>query len=243
MIKIEVDPYAQEPKTKLGAVSMREMTNEERAEHALLMTAVPDRTPDRLDALESRARDMDRQLREVRTRISANGELIASLASKTDEDIERLNSTDRCVEVIRQGYEDLRSNAEADDANLAKHHERIREVEQRILGLPTGPELQHRLATVEASLARIEDMLTAEKPEPIHGHSMRFSKPPAGMHDYSKGPPRKSLGWINVMPDGGGSILVDDRLSPTREHADLCAKMNRGATRIACIEVFEGDGL
>lgn len=121
-----------------------------------------------------------------------------------------------------------------------------------------------RVVAIEATLARIEDMLTSEKCD--GSHSMRFSTPPAGFSDYSQGlkigptrygnikvrnctagptppVPRKSLGWVNVMPDSGGSILVDDRLSPTREHADLCARMNRGATRIACIEIFEGEGL
>jgi hypothetical protein len=62
---------------------------------------------------------------------------------------------------------------------------------------------------------------------------------------------RKSLGWINVMRDTDGSILVDERLSPSREHADLCARLALSANPpdthrrkiLACVEIFEGDGI
>mgnify|MGYP000140244990 CR=1 FL=1 len=72
-----------------------------------------------------------------------------------------------------------------------------------------------------------------------------------GMAGASDLGPRKSLGWINVMRDTDESILVDSRLSPSREHADLCARIALHANPpdtlrrkiLACIEIFEGDGI
>ena len=83
-----------------------------------------------------------------------------------------------------------------------------------------------RVAAVEATLARIEDCLTAEKP--LMGKLV---------------PERKSLGWVNTMRLADGRLIVEDSFSPTREHADICARMFHGATRLACVEIFEGDGL
>lgn len=75
------------------------------------------------------------------------------------------------------------------------------------------------IAEVNATLARIEDCLTSATP-PMN-------------------PPRKSLGWLNVTPQeptDRGTFVV---LHPTRAAADKMASMRR----VACIEVFEGDGL
>jgi hypothetical protein len=118
------------------------------------VTAIEDVTPaDRLDKLEAMCTDIFRQLRNTRSAISEK----ASLDS--------LEGTDRRVEAIRQGVND------AGDL-LLKHEDRLNGHERALTMIradigkmaPFRPKsVDDRIASLEAALARIEDMLTTER--------------------------------------------------------------------------------
>ncbi len=55
-------------------------------------------------------------------------------------------------------------------------------------------------------------------------------------------PPRKSLGWVNVYRDPDGKVWVGD-LSDSRKASDELSDDACKVARIACVEIFEGDGL
>lgn len=221
-----------------------------------------DLTNDRLDALEARARDTDRQLRTVR---SCNSEMIADMAAKLGEIVERLDGTDRRVEALRQGLNDVVIALGKHENQLSGNGiegfgkrigliERIDNIQDRVNALQTSTYLPQgrlekdrsdrnaiwqRVSGIAADLARIEDMLTAEKPAvagTVKGcecHVCQMLRAEAAK------PPRKSLGWINVIvnyPSIRGHFVV---LHPTREQADKMAS----TSRIACVEIFEGEGL
>lgn len=223
---------------------------------------VPDPMQDRLDKLEAQCADLFRQLRDVRQRATsertweiASGEamkrierlesaetgvngtrnIVARMAARVNELVDRLDGTDRLVSALCEGR--------------STHDETLREHATSIHGV------RDRVATIESTLARIEDMLTSEKRD--GSHSMRFSPPPPGFPDYSKGPlrdlntgelieqaypevrqppaMRESLGWFNLYPSGefvrhGSRVAAD-------------ADDSYFNTRVACVEIFKGEGL
>jgi hypothetical protein len=180
--------------------------------------SIEDVTPDRLSVVESSLRDVHRQLRTLRGNQS---EMIADMVAKLEQIVVRLDGTDRRVAALKEGVND------GGDV-LLKHEDRLKGYERALTMIradignlaPFRPKsVDDRISAVEATLARIEDCLTAEIP-PMN-------------------PPRKSLGWLNVIPQeltNRGTFVV---LHPTRAAADMMASMRR----VACVEIFEGDGL
>lgn len=167
----------------------------------------PDRSADRLNIIESSLRDVHRQLMDIREKAN-----------------ERHGVANERIELLaeiggRHGGKII--DLAQDVANLfTAASKRMDLNDERLRGLPTGPELQSRLAAVEATLVRIEDMLTAEKlrsiPDPM---------------------PHKSLGWINIYSYGPGMMHM------SRADADMQLPRSRDERRLACVEIFEGDGL
>jgi hypothetical protein len=113
--------------------------------------SIEDVTPDRLSVVESSLRDVHRQLRTLRGNQS---EMIADMVAKLEQIVVRLDGTDRRVAAVNEGLKDagdllLKHEARLEPPNRVPAHRRIDDAYQR-------------LAALEATLARIEDMLTSE---------------------------------------------------------------------------------
>lgn len=179
----------------------------------------PDPRMDQIDKLEAVCTDLLRQLRMSRETARHQSEAMAGMASKIGQDGERLDGIERRIAELAHAQAGAEASIKASGIdNMARS--------------VIGEFNKHadRMTTIEASIARLEDAFTAQKP-------------PEMMMVKAQAVERKSLGWVNVIEDGEGSMLVDDRFSPTRDHADACARMAPGRKRLACIEIFEGDGL
>lgn len=122
--------------------------------------------------------------------------------------------------------EDLGKRLDGTDRRVAALKEGVNDAHTAVGGLDSigranAERINHiaqRVGAIESTLARIEDCLTSAAPMM---------------------PPRKSLGWLNVTPQEPtirGTFVV---LHPTRAAADMTASMRR----VACVEIFEGDGL
>lgn len=122
--------------------------------------------------------------------------------------------------------EDLGKRLDGTDRRVAALKEGVNDAHTAVGGLDSigranAERINHiaqRVGAIESTLARIEDCLTSAAPMM---------------------PPRKSLGWLNVTPQEPtirGTFVV---LHPTRAAADMMASMRR----VACVEIFEGDGL
>lgn len=230
---------------------------------------VADKTLDRLDALEARARDTDRQLRTVRGNAT---ELMADMAAKVGELVDRLDVSDRRVAALKQGLNDtVDVIGRHEDRITAIHELFIKRMDQlarevTLMGdrtyLPTGS-LASRFAVMDAALARIEDMLTAERNPCV----VRFDESPAASIERGFSQPirdgngavegcgcyecnrlrgiRKRIhkgGWLNVYRYGAGYRL-DDIPCPDKRAVD---GFTPSGERIACIkipDITEGEGL
>ena len=235
--RVKEDPYDLMPSQEdaieqpLGALDY--VTESGRVKR--MVQSIDDVTPDRLSIVESSLRDVHLLLQTIR---GNNAELIASMATKIEQALNRLDGTDRRVAAINAGLKD------AGDL-LLKHEDRIATVERN----GRYAVFDRRVAAVEATLARIEDMLTSEsnrkladlgtgelvKAQSAPEYKVKTTKQILQEVREAKSRPRKSIGWFNFeAPFGRTAIFYPDRMS-----ADRCA----GTSRLACVEIFEGDGL
>jgi uncharacterized coiled-coil protein SlyX len=226
-------------------------------------------TDDRIAALEATAAnhgqtmiELSRTINEIRERGRHKHGTDAAMAAKLDEIVERLDGTDRRVAALCEGLNDTADRMDNIErisepaivnrtlhqlaTDITKVGDRVSELDRaRAWCDTTGvygsvKALNDRTTAVEQTIARIEDMLTAEEPQ-VSVRTGVFG--PCGdlscAQCYEQPKPRKSFGWVNVYSNETRRPGICSDVYATRADAD------RGCDprRVACVEIFEGDGL
>lgn len=198
-------------------------------------------------------------------------DVAAGMAAKVEELVDRLDGTDRTIEALRQGLNDVTNVANdlsdrvmarnitsihrrlaSRDATLAEFERRISQIEDtahkdrrgahsdRETMWPRLGELAERITKLEARTQEQQVQINniGEKGSVIGGAINReraATQVDSGSYAYPA--ERKCLGYINLYEIGRGMTFHS-----TRFEADERA-LTYPARRVACVEVFEGDGL
>jgi hypothetical protein len=188
-------------------------------------------TDDRLDILEALVTDLFRQLRNARQNISDRQRESDTRLHQLATDISKLGelaylpsgSLASTLAQLTERIKDL-------ETVIGKHEDDI-----KMIGEAQRDHNQHtrkRMAATEQAIANLEDAFT-QNPNHITGcvcaQCRRKAGPAIGTTNYG----RRSLGWINIYRN---RIIVWHESKATADEESATG-------RVACIEVFDGDGL
>lgn len=229
----------------------------------------------RLASFEETAEAMRMRHDKTVKAVRANSDLIAGNAAKIEELLDRLDATDRRVETLRQGlcdHDDVVGKHEtqingADHGRKVGLVERIGNIQDRVSEIERTSEPAmvnrrlHQLATditkLGSELARIEDMLTAEKPALTK--DSRFAPPDCDCEycvafrarqiaeddpNHTRKPKRVLKGgWVNVYRyERNPYMSLSPVIFTTKE--DCKSEGGTGlVARIQIPDITEGEGL